>query len=399
MAFNQASINYAKNYGVALNQVFPYVLHFGALRSPENDTRYRFSTEKTIEIPTLSVSGRRNADRDAVGAKARRYNNSWTPLTLENERKWDTLVHPKDIDQTNMVASIQNITQVFNEEQKFPEMDAYLISKAYSEWRSCGKIPDTVSLSAENVLIWFDKLMERMTNHRVPVVGRILYIVPAVDTMLKQAQGLARSINVQTDNPAIYRSISNLDRVTIEVVPDELMKTAYDFTEGWVVGVSAKQIKMVLIHPSVIITPTSYETVLLDPPSAGSDGKWSYYEESHEDVFMLATKIHAAEFIVDDPTLPALSFTTEASTVGVAGYTKISGMNPTLGEGDSYLYKTHATAVALPALGETLTGWSTWDGDDEIAVANGQKIAIVAVNSEGKAVCGAVKTAVSSTGT
>lgn len=397
MAFAKANINYAKNYGTALNQVFPYVLHFGALRSPENDTRYRWVNEKTIELPTLSVSGRRNADRDSVGAKARRYNNDWTSLTLTNERKWDTLVHPKDIDQTNMVASIQNITQVFNEEQKFPEMDAYLISKAYSEWLACGKIPDTVTLTIENVLLWFDKLMERMTNHRVPVVGRILYIVPAVDTMLKQAQGLVRSINVQTENSAIYRSISNLDRVTIEVVPDELMKTVYDFTEGWVVGASAKQIKMVLIHPTVIITPTSYETVLLDPPSAGSDGKFSYYEESHEDVFMLATKINAAEFIVDDAVLRTLSFTSAASTGGTAGYTVVTGMNPALKSGDSYVYKTHSTTITLPNFGDVVSDWTAWDGEDEIAVTNGHKIAIVELNGEGKAVCGASKTAVSST--
>ena len=40
-----------------------------------------------------------------------------------------TLVHPADVDQTNQVASIQNITRVYNDEQKFPEMDCYTISK------------------------------------------------------------------------------------------------------------------------------------------------------------------------------------------------------------------------------------------------------------------------------
>lgn len=277
-------------------------------------------------------------------------------------------------------------------------MDAYLISKAYADWRTCGKVPDTVTLTTTNILEWFDKLMARMTNHRVPLVGRLLYIVPEVDTLLKEAQGLTRNINVQMASPAVSRAISNLDRVQIEVVPDDMMKTVYDFTEGWAVGASAKQIKMVLIHPSVIITPTSYETVLLDPPSAGSEGKWDYYEESHEDVFMLATKINAAEFIVDDATLPSLAFTSAASTGGTAGYTVISDMNPEPPAGGSYVYKTGDTDPALPAHGEYVNnGWTAWDGEDEIAVTNNKKIAIVLLNSEGKAMAGASKTAASST--
>ncbi|EQH19567.1 hypothetical protein [Clostridioides difficile] len=49
------------------------------------------------------------------------------------------MVHPADINQTNYVASIGNITKVYNEEQKFPEMDAYCISKIYADWTALGK--------------------------------------------------------------------------------------------------------------------------------------------------------------------------------------------------------------------------------------------------------------------
>ena len=34
--------------------------------------------------------------------------------TLGNHRKWSTLVHPMDIDETNAVASIANITRVLS---------------------------------------------------------------------------------------------------------------------------------------------------------------------------------------------------------------------------------------------------------------------------------------------
>ena len=119
-----AALNYATSYERTLDQAFPYVLNFGALYATPNNGRYRWVNSKTIEIPRLSTTGRVNADRDTIAQASRNYDNSWETKTLANERKWSTLVHPMDVDETNMTATIGNITQVFNEEQKFSEMDA-----------------------------------------------------------------------------------------------------------------------------------------------------------------------------------------------------------------------------------------------------------------------------------
>ena len=79
-------------------------------------------------------------------------------------------------------------------------------------------------------------------------------------------------------------------------VPTDMMKTAYDFTEGWEADAQADQINMCLVHPLAVITPTNYEFAQLDPPSAGSEGKWEYFEESFEDVFLLPNKVNAIAF-------------------------------------------------------------------------------------------------------
>ena len=171
-----ATLNYATQYQQALEQEFPYVLYFGALFSTPNNGRYRWVNSRVIEIPTISTTGRVDGDRETIGTKKRNFNNSWTPLTLENHRTWQTLVHPRDIDETNQVASIANITRVFNDEQKFPEMNAYCISKIYSEWTGKSKTADKTVLTTENVLEVFDKMMTDMDNNRVPRAGRILYV-------------------------------------------------------------------------------------------------------------------------------------------------------------------------------------------------------------------------------
>lgn len=289
-----ANLNYATAYQAALAQAYPYVLHFAALRSTENDGRYKWTGAKTIEIPSLSTTGRVDGSRDTIGTAARNFDNAWEPKQLTNHRKWSTLVHPMDIDETNHVASIQNITKVFNEEQKFPEMDAYLVSKIFTDWGTAGGAADTEALTVDNILSKFDLWMEDMDEANVPTSGRLLYLRPSTNTLLKQAVEKYRTI--QNGDASIRRAIENLDNVKIEKVPSALMKTVYDFTEGWKAGTGAKQINALLIHPSAIITPEKYAFAQLEAPSALSEGKYVYFEESYDDVFVLNKRINAIKF-------------------------------------------------------------------------------------------------------
>ena len=291
-----AAINYAIQYSNALAQAYPYVLNFGRLYATPNNGRYRWVNAKTIEIPNISTTGRTAADRDTIASAARNYDNAWEAKTLTNQRKWSTLVHPADIDQTNQVASIQNITQVMNEEQKFPEMDAYCASSTYKLWKALGKTADHTALSTSNVLSTFDALMLKMDNARVPANGRILYCTYEVKTMLKQATDLDRSFNVQNGGSNVSRVVSRIDEVEVIGVPATLMRTDYTFTTGWQIVDGADQINMFLVHPNAVITPVSYQFSQLDSPSAMTQGKYFYYEESFEDVFILNNHADAIQF-------------------------------------------------------------------------------------------------------
>jgi hypothetical protein len=213
-----------------------------------------------------------------------------------------------------MVTSIANITKVFNEEHKFPEMDAYTVSKIYYDWTTTvvgdaahegytGKTASTTALTVDTVLAEFDAMMLAMDNKRVPVTGRVLYVTNEVKTMLKNAQisdtqAIARNLDLQSNNGNIDRRVNRLDEVEIIAVPAELMKTKYDFSDinGWAPAGDAKQINMMLILPTAVITPVSYSFSKLDAPSAITEGKYYYYEESFEDVFILNKKADAIQF-------------------------------------------------------------------------------------------------------
>ncbi len=395
MPNNMAALNYATQYSQSLANAFPFVLNFGALYATPNNNRFRWTGAKTIEIPSITTTGRVDSDRDTIGFASRNYTNAWEPKTLTNQRKWSTLVHPMDIDQTNFVTTIANITRTMNETQKFPEMDAYTISKIYSDWAALGNVADTTELSTTNVLQVFDDLMLRMDNARVPVNGRLLYVTNEVKTMLKNAQidannTLGRNLDVESGPKGIDRRISRLDEVQVIPVPQILMKTLYNFTTGWVPASGAKQINMMLIHPLVVITPISYQFAQLDRPSALTEGKWVYFEESFEDVFILNKQSEGIQFNISAS--KTVSVTSEAGTA--VGDTKIT-VSPAAAAGNSYVYKV-GTTVTAPGVGDPcVTGYTAWDGTSDITAATGKKILVVEVDKYHRAVGSGIATVTS----
>lgn len=295
-----ATINYAKVYNDTLADAFPYVLNYGALYATPNNGRYRFKGGKSIELPVIKTTGRTAANRDSVAAHSRAYENSWEEKTLTNQRKWSTLVHPQDIDQTDYAATIANITSVFNTQNKFPEMDAYTVSKIYSDWTTAKNTPIKEAITASNVITVFDTMMANMTENRVPTSGRVLYVTPTVMNLLKNSSAISRTVDVKKGSD-VDRTVTMLDGVQVVVVPSTLMKTSYTFTSGWTVATGASQINMFLIHPESVITPVSYQFACLDEPSAVTDGKYVYYEESFEDVFILNERQKGINFAITEP--------------------------------------------------------------------------------------------------
>lgn len=294
-------LNYAESYQSSLLQQFSHAMYFGALFETPNNSLYRWVNSRVIEIPSISTTGRVDGDRDTIGAATRNYDNEWTPLRLMNHRKWKTTVHPHDIDQTNMVANITNITRVYNTEQKVPEMQAYLVSKLYADFLDFGGVADDTVLTDDNILETIDDYMTAMDEALIPREGRLLYVTPKARERINNAKQIYRHIDLKSTDTKLTRGITAIDELQIVQVPSDLMKTLYEFTVGWKVAVGAAQINMFMVHPLAVVTPIHYEFAQLDPPSAGSDGKYIYFEESFEDVFLLEKRKAAIMFNITNP--------------------------------------------------------------------------------------------------
>lgn len=282
MAFTQQNVNYAAEYGRALAEAYPHLSYFGEIWGADNSRLCKPGIGKTIYIPTLTTSGARAAGRDQItGTFNRNWNNSFKAETLEMDREWDTLVDPMDMDETNMVATIANVTRAFTEQQKMPEMDAFLASKLYSL-----TTPDTSTINANNILSKWDGWLEQMTNARMSHDRLVCYMTPALFNMLKQAAGITRYLDISGSEPReLQRTMGRLDGVALKAVPSDLMKSAFDFTEGWSVADGAKQINLILVSLDAVAAPVKYETSMLSEPTAQSKGKYLYYERYYYGAF------------------------------------------------------------------------------------------------------------------
>ena len=171
-----AALNYAEKYERALAQAYPNVLHFSELHASPNNSLYKFLDAKTIKIPFLTTTGRKDVNRDSIdGTFARNVDKDDQTLTMKFYREWSTLIDPADMDETNQVLTITNATKVFNETQKFPEKDAYLVSKIYDDFVKANGVVNKTAITTANALEVFDTLMTEMDEKNVPANGRLAH--------------------------------------------------------------------------------------------------------------------------------------------------------------------------------------------------------------------------------
>lgn len=254
----------------------------------------KFLNAQTIKIPRLTVSGYKDHNRNTMGFNAGTVSNDWEPKKLTNDRDIEIPIDPMDIDETNLVTEMANIQNVFEEEQAIPEKDSYRFSKLYAEAKTYagqGAVIDNTVLTAANILEWFDEQMAIMDDKSVPQEGRVLYVTSAINKILKSADGITRAINAGAAG-VIDRRVHGLDDVAIKTVPSARFKTKYDFTTGCVPAADGKQINMILVHPSCVISRDKYAYMKLFTP--GSDSrtadKYVYQNRYYTDTFLIERK-------------------------------------------------------------------------------------------------------------
>lgn len=254
----------------------------------------KFLNAQTIKIPRLTVSGYKDHNRSSIGFNTGSVSNDWEPKKLQHDRDIEIPIDPMDVDETNLVVEMANIQNTFEEEQAIPEKDSYRFSKLLTEattYASNGAAVDENVLTKATILEWFDEKMAHMDDNSVPQDGRILYLTSAMQKLIKEADGITRTFSVGTAG-VIDRRVHTLDDVIMKQVPSGRFKTKYNFTDGCVPAADAKQMNMILVHPSCVISRDKYAYMKVFTPGTDSRtaDKYIYQNRYYTDTFLIERK-------------------------------------------------------------------------------------------------------------
>lgn len=285
-------LKYAETFAPALEQ--KYAKELASFELFQSNKQVKFIDAQTIKLPSITLSGYKDHTRGSLGFNQGTITNEWEPKKLAHDRSIEFVIDPMDVDETNKTVSIGNVQNTLEEEQTIPEKDSYVFSKLYDEattYAANGATISTEALTAENILEQFDSAMEKMDEAGVPGAGRLLYVTPKVNKLLKEAKDIQRVMGV-TGEGSVKRSIYDLDDVKIKVVQSARLKSKYNFTEGCVAAADAKQINFILVHPTAVIARDKYSYINAFEPGEDSRTADNYLLQSrfYMDAFLIKNR-------------------------------------------------------------------------------------------------------------
>lgn len=257
------------------------------------------------------------------------------------------------------------------------ELQARAKAKAFNDAhgkfisQNAGHSETLLDYTDDNVLALFNALSKYYNN------------IEAVGT--KRAKVCADLYNAIVDHRLTTTSkgsVANIDEngvvkfkgFLIEEVPDDLFQTgevAYVYIDG--VGKAFTG-----INTARTIESEDFDGVALQ--GAGKAGEFILPDNKKAVCKVLLN----SEYGLDNLTV------TSAASSTTSGKTKLT-ISPALTSGNSYKYKVADNAV-LPAAGQSVKGWTAWNGTDEITAATGKEICVVECDSAYRALKAGVAT-------
>lgn len=263
-----AVIEYATIFSNVLRELYGQELTCNDLYQSNSDIQ--IVNGQDIKIPKLSVSGYKDHSRSAGGFNAGTYSNGYETKTLDHDRDVEFAIDPMNVDETNLVVSIANIQKRFENREAIPELDCYTYSKLYAEAVRVGATIKTSALTAANVLSDFDDNLEAFSEAGVPLDRVILYCTPKYKKILKNADGIQRTLEISSSK-SIDRRVRSIDDISkIKEVPSARLKTLFNFTNGCVADETAKQIDYILVDPEAQVSRVKYSYMKLFTPGTDS---------------------------------------------------------------------------------------------------------------------------------
>lgn len=195
-----------------------------------NAGQVKYSGGRDVKIPTLSMDGLGDYDRDS-GYKRGKVSLAYQTKTMSMDRGVQFLLDRVDVDESGFIANATATMSTFQSEHVIPEVDAYRYSKLYKAISDAGK-SKAYSPAASTIL---SALKNDITAVRdICGAADLIIIMPYnVADILDNSEKLQRQINVGNFRQGgIDLQVKTFDGNPIIRVPSVRMYSEYNFFSG-----------------------------------------------------------------------------------------------------------------------------------------------------------------------
>ena len=275
-------INYAEQYRSELDQVLKQSMLTGELETPN----VQWLRGKTFHVPTLGVTGYQDHSRQG-GWNRGNVTVTHEAYTVQFDRDVEFFVDQMDVDESNLAASVANITRVFLQEHAGPEVDAYRFGKLAQHALAEGNVTEE---DVDPTSVYQRLKADILKVRKYGPSNLIAYISSEAMDALERSNEFQRVINVQNQGTAIETRVTSLDGVRlVEVWDMARFNTEHDFTSGF--QPAGQDINWVIVYKGAVVAVTKINSIYMFAPGQHTQGDgYLYQNRMYHDLFVLSQK-------------------------------------------------------------------------------------------------------------
>ena len=249
----------------------------------------RFDGANKVSIFKTAMDGLADYSR-ANGFVAGSVTSGWEDYTLTKDRGVELGIDRMDNEETLGMA-FGTLAGEFARTKEVPELDAYRFA-AMASASGIGSASAALSTSA-NTIAAIDVASEKMDDEEVPYEGRMIFVTPAIYTLLKG--GITRM--VMNNDPNVNNFIEMYNDMQVIRVPQSRFNTAvtlYDGSSnfGFAPTAGGHKINFMIVHPSAVLPVVKHEIVKVFSPDENQKAdKWLFQVRIYHDMFVLDQKV------------------------------------------------------------------------------------------------------------
>ena len=278
------TINYAETYESELLAV----TNQQTLTSPFITSNVNWLSAKTFHFTSLVPSGFKAHSRGG-GWNRGTLVEADHPYSLDHDRDVEFLIDKADVDESNLTATVENVSKNMQLINQAPEVDARFFERVSAAAITAGAV-DVVTITKSNVVATIKAAIQRVKIYR----GSLMcYVNGATMNLLETAMyDVGRTIwtSVGEGPNAVETRIFMLDGTPIvEVVDDARFGTAFTYTEGYAIdATNDRGLEVCVASLATVKTVPKISSIYMFAPGEHTEGDaYLYQNRQYWDTFVL----------------------------------------------------------------------------------------------------------------